>query len=172
MSVLPPHGQEQVSGGPPGGHAQLPRRRFANVTTADRIQPKTFTTCFKCGGTVFWSYGFRRYVRRFECRSCGVTRSDNGCSPGMKRPQSDRRKVERMYVAGDSIPVIARATNISGMSVWAWPHQAGITMRSRVRKPGVKTSPNRCAICGGEVLIDNNYRICVDCGKSNRPNNL
>ena len=138
-------------------------------TTQGNPGPTTYSQCFKCGGERF-SYGrLKDGVRNFRCSRCGKHRADNGRDPGRFSKPSERARAVQMYRIGITSTVISKEMGRSAESILTWVREAGVPVRIGKRPKHAYRSYHRgCTRCGGEVVVDNEFFICLDCGKSNK----
>ena len=138
-------------------------------TTQGNPGPVTYSECFKCGGTRFSNGRLKNGVRDFRCSRCGQHRYDNGNDPGRRSAPSERARAVQMYRMGMSSTAISKETGRTAQSILTWVRDAGGAIWVGKRPRHAYRSYRRgCTGCGGEVVADNEYFICLDCGKSNR----
>lgn len=141
---------------------------MAGAPTATGLPgPVHFSACWKCGGTRFRFQGVKNHTRVFKCsnRACGKIRFDSLNDPGRQSSDLERHRACRLYRSGMNAPEIATGLGRNAKSIRIWLREAGILLR-RGRPLKFRSYPAGCTSCGGEVVADDDYFICLDCGHS------
>lgn len=144
---------------------------MTNLTASGLAGPVHFSECWKCGGTRFRFHRVRNGTKSFQCSSCLIYRADSGNDPGRHSRGFERRLACRLYEDGMTSYEISLEIDRDNQSILNWVREAGIQVRTqwiRGRSAKFRSYESGCVECGGEVVADHDYFICLDCGKSNQ----